>query len=306
MDISIVYMQLFVLFSLMAVGFALRRLKILDDKANDILTHLVLKVALPATIVMGITGASGVRENVYLLYVIGVSFLVYIVLGLLAVISSRLIRAKTSEDVGAFANISMFGNVAYLGIPLTIALFGPESVFYAVLFNLVSNLIAFSIGIKLLGGSKAKFAPKLIFNTLMNISLVAIVLFLLDVQIPALIQMPLTHLRNMLTPMGMILLGSILGGMDMKEVFLGWRIYVAIAFKLLLAPVAVFLLLSQFITNPVMLSIFVLLSASPTAPRTAMLCLRYGGNFKLVSQGIFLGTMLSVVTIPLLIHLLGL
>ncbi|MCL2588956.1 MAG: AEC family transporter, partial [Oscillospiraceae bacterium] len=200
MELAIVLRQLFVLFSLVGVGFTLRRLKVFDQAANSVLSNLVLRVALPATIVMGITGATGVRETSYLFYVIGLSIAVYAVLGTIAVVSSRVVRAESSEEQGALANISMFGNIAFLGIPLTIALFGAENVFYAILFNLMSNVFAFSVGIKLLGGSKAKFSIKSIFNTLMNIALSAMLLFILGIEIPEIVQLPLGHLRNMLTP----------------------------------------------------------------------------------------------------------
>ena len=305
MDTTIVLQQMFILFFLMAIGFALRKGNLLDQKSNTVLSTLVLNVALPATIIMAVVSAAGARENLYLVYVLGVSALIYVILGALAVGSAYLMRVKAQEDRGALISISLFGNVAYMGFPLVIALWGPDQIFYAVLFNMTSNVIAFSVGIKLLAGAGTKISLKLIFNPLMNASLVAIVLFLLNIQIPPLLSAPLTHLRNMLTPMGMILVGSILGGMELKEVFSGWRVYVSIAVKLLAAPLAVFLILSRFITDPVMLGIFVLLSASPTAPRTAILCLRYGGNYKLVGQGIFLATVLSIATIPLLIHLLG-
>ena len=306
MDITIVIRQLFILFTLVSIGVILRRTKVLDQSSNATLTQLLLKVVMPAAILTGIADSIGVRERSYLLYVLGMSVFAYLMLMLLAVGTAWLLRPKTSEDQGALASICMFPNIIYIGIPLTISLWGPEYLFYPALFNLIANLFAFSIGLKILAGSKAKISPKLIFNTLMNVSLFAIALFLIGIPLPAIVNAPLFHLRDMMTPMGMILLGSILGGMELKKVFSGWRVYAAVAVKLLVAPVVMFLILSQLIADPVMLGIFVLLSSSPAAIRTVLLAIQYGGNAEMVSQGAFLSTALSIVTIPLIILLLGL
>ncbi|MCL2562435.1 MAG: AEC family transporter [Oscillospiraceae bacterium] len=305
MDITIVLRQMFILFSLMSVGFTLRKLKILDQNSDKLLTHLVLSVVLPAAILLGVTGASGGRGNLYLAYVLGISLLAFVITGVLAWTVSRLMGAKERTDKGALASIGMFGNLVYMGFPLILGLFGAENMFYAVLFNFISNIFAFSLGIRLLTGAQGSLSLKQLVNPLMCTSVFAILLFMLNVRIPPLIEAPLSHLGNMLTPLGMILIGSILGGMEVKEIFFGWRVYVSIGMKLLIAPVAVFLVLSRFVADPVLLGILVVLSAMPTAPRTIMLCIRHGGNYKMISQGIFIATVLSILTIPLVIHVLG-
>jgi len=297
---------MFVIFSLISVGFTLRRLNILSKEGNVLLTHLVLSVAVPATILLRMTAASYGRTNLYLGYVFLICILAFVLVGALAIIGSRLVSPKDSKDLGSLISVGMFGNVAFMGFPLVIALFGEDAMFYAVLFHLVCTLFAFSLGIKLLAGSDAKFSWYQLRTVLMGASLLAIVLFIFNIQIPPLIRTPLTHLSNMLTPIGMLLLGSILGGMNFREVLFGWQVYVIIAIKLLLGPVVVFLVLSLFVSDPMVLGVFVVLASGPTAPRTAALCIRYGGNQKLVSQGIFLSTIFSILTIPLLIHVLGL
>jgi predicted permease len=53
-----------------------------------------------------------------------------------------------------------------------------------------------------------------------------------------------------------------------------------------------------------MLGVLVALSAMPTATNATMLSMEYGGNEQLASKGVFLTTLFSVVTIPLLLSLL--
>ena len=306
MDITIVLQQMLVLFSLMAVGFTLRKLKILTLGGNTLISHLILDVSVPAAVIIGVAGGAGDHGNLYLLYVLALCILIFAIVGVISAIAAKFTRIQPKEDWGALVSVGMFGNIVFMGFPIIIALFGIGSLFYGVLLNLAFNLYSFSIGVKLIAGARAKMSLRQICNLPMTASILAIGLFMLNIPIPELISIPLTHLGNMLTPLGMILLGSILAGMDVKEVFSGWRVYVGVFVKLLAAPVAVFLILSQFVTDPVMLSIFVILSAVPTAPRVVMFAVHYNGNVKLTGQGIFFSTILSVITIPLLIHLLGL
>lgn len=59
-----------------------------------------------------------------------------------------------------------------------------------------------------------------------------------------------------------------------------------------------------FDANSLLGKVFVVLSAVPVATNATMLSIEYGGNQKLVAQGIFFSTVISVLTIPLLVFLL--
>ncbi|MEG1850051.1 MAG: AEC family transporter, partial [Oscillospiraceae bacterium] len=74
--------------------------------------------------------------------------------------------------------------------------------------------------------------------------------------------------------------------------------------RLLLLPALVFFALRGAINDPVLLGVAVLLTGMPVATNATMLCVQYGGNDELASVGVFLTTLLSVGTIPLLFSLL--
>ena len=57
-------------------------------------------------------------------------------------------------------------------------------------------------------------------------------------------------------------------------------------------------------SDPLILGVAVVIAGMPVASNCTMLCLQYGGDQKLASQGTFLTTLFSLVTIPLLASLL--
>ena len=67
---------------------------------------------------------------------------------------------------------------------------------------------------------------------------------------------------------------------------------------------AVFFALKGVVTNELMLGITVIIMAMPVATNTTMLCAQYDGDSVTAAKGVFLSTLLSVGTIPLLMWLL--
>ena len=92
MNALFLFEQMLILVLLMAVGFAIRRLKVIDESANAIITQLLLKVTVPATLVSSIAGHQldiARREVPLLLLVIMLSFAVVGVIAWLAPIAMR-------------------------------------------------------------------------------------------------------------------------------------------------------------------------------------------------------------------------
>ncbi len=102
----------------------------------------------------------------------------------------------------------------------------------------------------------------------------------------------------------MLVIGSTLACIPLRDVFSELRIYPLAAVKLLVIPVLARLIFGLVIADRVMLGVLVALSAMPTATNAAMLSMEYGGNEKLASKGVFLTTLFSVATIPLLLFIL--
>ena len=101
----------------------------------------------------------------------------------------------------------------------------------------------------------------------------------------------------------MLVIGTSLGGISVRSVLTDWRVYVVSAVRLLVCPLLTWLVLRPFAAGA-LLGISVLMAACPSAMLVTALCLQYGRSDAFASKCIFLSTVLSAVTIPLLIWLL--
>ena len=302
METGIVLQQMLILVLLMAVGFGARRLNIMDQDTKVHITRILLKVTLPATLLASMTGSPidvDRGEVPFLFFIIVCAF---IAMGVVSWLVPILLRTPR-EERGAYMALGLFGNVNFMGIPLIYAFFGAAGMLYGILYNIVFNLLIFSLGIKLIGGKETKLSIKLFLSPVMISGVISVILFLLDVQLPYVPHRSLSLLGGITSPMAMLLLGAVLGEMNAKEMFQGWKIWVGALVRLFFAPLGVFFALSLFPLEPMVIQIMVIISATPGAISMAMFAIEHNRNQELVSKGIFLSTLLSVVVLPLLLSL---
>ena len=307
MDIMIIINQMIILFALIMMGYVAGKLKILTRDGGKVVSKLIINVTYPCLILHAVMnsdiGMSGTNIIVYLLMVI----LVYIIGLAIGIPVSRLLclgSAKHKADQNLYCYMCVFANVAYMGLPVCFAIFGPESVFYVALFSIVFNLLNFSLGIYLVSGKSSNFKVMNLINPSLIAAFLSVPIAIFGFRAPDII-MEITRLAgNMTVPGVMLVIGSALSILPVKNVVIQWRIYPVALVRLFIAPVITWLILSQFITSGVVLGVLVILSGMPVAMAATMLAFEYGGNERIASSGTFITTVLSVVTIPLLVYLL--
>ena len=284
MNLSIVFTKMAMLVLIMLLGYLCARIGITGPEFNQRVTPLVMNVLLTATIlnsVLSVPDFTG-REIVDYVLVLTAATVLQVVM---AWFLPRLLRTR-SEDVGATRLVTAFGNVGFVGLPVVAAIFGDEMVFFASLCNIPFNLALYSIGAAQLSGTDgARFDWRQVLNMPVIATLLSVVLLLSRIHVPAVIADTISTLA-----------GATIALTD-------WRVYAVSAVRLLVCPLLTWLVLRPFVSG-VLLGIPVLLAACPSAMVVTALCLQYERSDAFASKCIFLSTVLSAVTIPLLIWLL--
>ena len=305
MEMTAVVDQMIVMFLLLLVGLLCARIGLIDAAFNKKLSLLVLNVAQVASILaaaMNVGSGVAARE---LLGVLGISLLVLLFLYALSFLYPLCLRAKKQER-GIWQFLATFGNFGFMGFPVVSALLGAQALFYNSLFLIPMFLLSYSLGIALItGGGKGGFCLKtaLLCPPLLA-GVLAAVIVLTGVRFPAAVVTAANTLGGMTTPGAMLVVGASLGMMSLREVLGDWRMYVFALVRLIAGPVLVWLLLRLFVRDVLVLRVMVLMAAMPAATNTTMLSLQYGGDEKVASRGVFLSTVFSFLTIPLLVWLL--
>lgn len=293
------------LFILMAVGYVANKVHVLNDEANKVLSKLVINVTMVATILDSVVGNQIENKS----EVIIVFFLAALPFVLFPFISKILIKimGKAILKKNELETMLVFPNIGFMGIPVISGIYGEEAVFYLSIFMLMFNISFFSYGIATLGKStrSGKIKIKDMINPGVISAFIAIIIFVFEIQLPVVLVETLDMLGGVTTPLAMIVIGSTIANISVKEVFTEKLIYVYTILRLIIYPFIVWLLIKNFINNEMLLGITVIVSGMPTAANVVMACNEYGGDGEYVSKGIFLSTLGSMFTIPLLVYLLG-
>lgn len=302
MNFGTTVMQILSLFLIMALGYILRKRNIFDDAANVRFTRLIIYVSLPAQIIKAFVSNQGIVSNRQVIEMFGISLLMYLLYALIGLLFILVFRVPTDKK-GPYLFMMMFGNVGFMGFPLTEALLGEEALIYAVIFNVIFNLLVYSVGILMIGKQEGDFhfPIKKLLNMPLISAVLSIILYFGNIRFPEVVIRSLDYMGNVTTPVAMLILGSTIAGMAWKELFDEWRIYVFTGIKLLIIPILVIGFLNLIPDmNPLIRGSLILLSATPVATNTTMLAIEFGGDMKLASKGIFFTTLLCMLTIPLI------
>ena len=294
--------QIAVIFIGIAAGFVCRKLEVLTEDSTTTLSNIVVKVILPFYLFNAIVSSSSGIGGGMVLKAILLSTAMFLLSGLVALIIVPLLR-PTADDKGVYLFETMCGNVTYIGIPVCAAVLGGDAAFYASLLNIPYNLLCFSLGIFLLSG-KASFRK--ILNPAFLAGLLAAVLYVLKVSVPTVITDACAFLSQATSPCAMLVIGSVLGAVPLKNLFSEWMAIPYVILRLLGIPALVWLLTGLLGNiDPVLRGVLVLMAAMPAATNSTMLCTIYGGNRELSAKLIFLSTALSILSIPLWATILG-
>ena len=304
MEITSVINQMLILLIILVVGVVAAKLKVINTETNKALSAIVINIAQCAMILSSVINVELTLSPLELLELLGIAAATYAVLIAYSFIAPTVLRVGP-EERGVYQFASIFGNCGFMGFPVIASIFGPEAVFYASLFNIPFNVLAYSLGIRLIsGGEKVRFQWRRLINPPMVSTVIAIILILTKPHVPVVLEESVSLLGNMVVPSAMLIIGGSLGALSFREVFGEWKTYPFLPFKLIAAPIIVWAILRLFVRDETILGIATVLASLPVATNTTMLCIQYGGNEKAASRLVFVSTVVSVVTIPIMVYFL--
>ena len=287
----------------MAVGYLAHRLGYLGGETDQKISRIILNITMPCLIVASVATGDELPGAAEILSVLKVAAVFYGMELLMSAVLPRLLGG-TDKQKGVWRYTLVFPNMAFIGYPVAVALFGPEALFYAVILVLPFNLLSYSLGPLMLAG-RAKFRWQQLTSPCIIASVIALVVALGHIRLPAIVGECAGFVGNLTTPLSLLVVGSLLAGLTVGKVFASPRLWALTVVRLLVLPALLRLLLGWMNVEPPMVAgIAVILMAMPTAVNGSMLSMEYGGDTECMAQITFLTTLVSIITIPVVSALL--
>ncbi len=306
-DLHIMIQTMLELFLLIVIGFAAGKLQIMDHDMNSKLSRLLLTVSLPAFVVSAVLQADRAVSTSQVFTVFGFCLLFYFFNLLLAWPIPWLLRASPNQW-GMYRFMALFSNSAFMGYPVILAVLGNTALLYASILNVPNALLVFSLGLFLAVGKngEVKMSWRLLLNPGIVAAVLSLVIYLTGLRFPVVIEKTLSMTGQMMTPGAMLVLGASLAELPLRGIFNDWKIYIFSAIRLLLIPFLTWLVFSRLISDSLVLGVIVLTAAMPVANNATLFSARYHSDLALAAKGVFVSTLLSVITIPLIVYVLPL
>ena len=297
---AIIQLQLQI-FLLVAIGYLLSKLGMLVLVTRKQLTDLVIYVILPCNIVESF--------QVDLTHDLLISAGIVLVLGfaaqgLYALLNLFLYRRFDSRRQINLKYGTICSNAGFMGLPLSLAIFGPTGLMYASVALLPIRLFMWSAGLSLYTSTTKKQVLKTLATHPCIIAVfVGFALMLSGLQLPAFLNDTIDSLGNCCTALSMVVIGAILSDVDPRTVLEPAVLYYVVI-RLIAIPAVLFGVLWLLKVDALVTGIIVILSAMPAGSTTAMLAQKYAPDPGVASKRVFLATRVSLVTLPLLALLL--
>lgn len=310
---------LLTLFTCMALGFILKKAKILPENATKVLSRLETWVFLPALSFKTMSQYCRIEllgDNIVNMLFGCFSIAVCIIVAL--TLSRFFVKDKTSSELGVYQYALAVANISYFGDPIVLALFGEEMLSYYKIFTLPFCIVIYTWAINILSPRPEKKQNPLI--KLINAPLVAMVAGIivgltgLGGYIPSFLTSSLGSLSACMGPVAMMIAGLTIANYSIKEMLKNKKVYVASLLRLIVLPIAMVslnygvikLLEALFdltVSNNVLIITF-FATAAPIGLNTIVFPEAYGGNPKTGAAMATISNTLCIITLPILYSLL--
>ena len=291
--------QVLILFILMGVGFACRKLRVLGEGGVKGLTDLMLYLITPCMMLRAFQQSfDRALLRGFLITAAATAVFYVIEIGLAA----ALLRDKDEARRRVLRFGAVFSNCGYMALPLLQNLWGSEAVLYGAAFNAVHVLFLWTYGLGLMNGGKEKISlKKAVLNPGTISTLLGLLLFFCSVRLPSLIAKPIEYLAALNTPVPMLIIGFYLAGLDWRTVLRSGGEYTMLALRLLIVPAIVLGGLWLCGVRGVLLCANVVCVSAPVATIGTMFATKYGGDPSLSAGMVAVSTVLSVATMTLVV-----
>lgn len=310
MQTTIIISQIFILSIVVIIGSVAAKFRVLTYETKDMLSKLIFNISLPLMLFTNFLKLEStprlLANSIVVLTVSGFIILFLLFTGWL---TARIFNIH-GREAAVFKAHSMFGNTIFLGFPLINALYGAEGLLYASMFQLVSTIIMWTVGVIVLTyghGTSWKKSFLKVINPNTIATLLGLAFFLMSIKLPKLLIIPLSELGSANTWLSMLYIGAMLTFSDVGGLLKKKSLYIISLNRLLIVPVILILLFflsaSLFGTtiDKMVTAVIILEVSMPCMASVVIMAKELGADDHLAVGNVFVSTILSVFTLPIIL-----
>ncbi len=297
-----VFVQVVIMLILIAVGWLIGKIGIMNGTGKKQISELLLYVVTPAVIVSAYFREFDVSLLSGLLWSFLLAFISHAVMIPLASLIFHKNRKEGRTRLERFC--AVYSNCGFVALPLVQSLLGETGVFYASAYITVFNLLSWTHGIVLLSGdSKRAGFKQILLNPVVISVAVGMLVFFCGIPLPDILSRPIGYIADLNTPLAMITIGLSLAELNLASAFTEKRVYAIAVVRILLMPCVALIFLRFLPLSETVLLTTLIQIACPTGATSVMWATKFGLDAGYAAKIVAVTTILSVITIPFVVFL---
>lgn len=295
-----------------AIGSYLAKIGWINATNKGLFPKLVTTVSLPLFFIYNITHAFSHDQ---LLNLITGSIVPFISIGICFILSVFLGKfMSTKGRRGIFQSTFTTSNTIFVGLPVTMALFGEEAIPYTLLYFFANTTFFWTLGNACIQADSKEFSYQQMFTlkTLKRIFsppilgfLTSLIILILDIPLPKFFMDTAFYMGNLTTPLAIIFIGVTLYSMGLKKIRFDLGL-IGICFgRFIIAPLSMYLLSFIFPMPELMFKVFFIMASLPAMIQTVVLASLYDTDTEYATLVVSATTLLSIITIPIYMVILS-
>ena len=323
---------------LISLGYFLKGRGMFNPTFSSNLSRFIMSVILPAGVFVSVLHHLHMSDLWDLRYGMLVVMLTYVIAYIVAFIMMKLLEVPKGRR-GIFINMVVNDNCLFIGLPVQIALFGPEALPYFLLYYIGNTISVWLVGVFLIeldplptvenglandewnqvGNSssvqsttdqKPKFDWKKLLPPPLLGFFTALIFLFFEIPLAPILHNTLNYLGNMVTPLSLIYIGIVLHDAGLKSMSLNKDSIGGIVGRFVISPIIMFCVImalqygAGIVLEPIAIITFVVQSAGPVIAVLPIVANEAKSDLPFATGLVMISTILFVVVIPIIMEIL--
>ena len=323
---------------LISLGYFLKGRGMFNPTFSGNLSRFIMSVILPAGVFVSVLHHLHMSDLWDLRYGMLVVMLTYVIAYIVAFIMMKLLKVPKGRR-GIFINMVVNDNCLFIGLPVQIALFGPEALPYFLLYYIGNTISVWLVGVFLIeldplpnpdnglgnkeiqGGRKSNVLnsgkaqkPKFDWKKLLPPPLLgfftALIFLFFEIPLAPILHNTLNYLGDMVTPLSLIYIGIVLHDAGLKSMSLNKDSMGGIVGRFVISPIIMFCVIialqygAGIVLEPIAIITFVVQSAGPVIAVLPIVANEAKSDLPFATGLVMISTILFVVVIPIIMEIL--
>ena len=308
---------------LISLGYFLKGRGMFNPTFSSNLSRFIMSVILPAGIFVSVLHHLHMSDLWDLRYGMLVVMLTYVIAYIVAFIMMKLLKVPKGRR-GIFINMVVNDNCLFIGLPVQIALFGPEALPYFLLYYIGNTISVWLVGVFLIeldplpnpdnelstNTQKPKFDWKKLLPPPLLGFFTALIFLFFEIPLAPILHNTLNYLGDMVTPLSLIYIGIVLHDAGLKSMSLNKDSIGGIVGRFVISPIIMFCVImalqygAGIVLEPIAIITFVVQSAGPVIAVLPIVANEAKSDLPFATGLVMISTILFVVVIPIIMETL--